>query len=90
MLFLRTVCFIAPGGTLTYWIDWQPGRVVFKTVRGAPSDIGRGVVAEHVFTSGIPSAGTEKIHMLLYVFDNRNAPMQHGTEAIIEKFEFLP
>ncbi len=86
----NTVRFNAPGGTLTYWIDWQPGRTEFKTVRGSSSMKRQDTVAEHVFTSGIPSVGNEAVHMILYVFDNRNAPMRHGTEVIIEKFEFLP
>lgn len=86
----NTVRFTAPGGTLTYWIDWQSGRAEFKTVRGSLSSRQQDAVAGHVFTSGVPSAGDETVHMILYVFDNRNAPMQHGTEVIIEKFEFLP
>jgi hypothetical protein len=87
----NSVRFTAPAGTLTYWLDWQPGRAVFKTVRGSSSTFDGGdTIAEHVFTSGIPSPGDERIHMILYVFDNRNAPMQRGTEVILDKFEFLP
>jgi hypothetical protein len=87
----NTVRFMAPGGTLSYWMDWQPGRAAFKTIRGSSSSSkGQDAVAEHSFTSGVPSPGNETIHMILYVFDNKNAPMQHGTEVIIEKFEFLP
>ena len=90
----NTVRFSAPGGMLTHWIDWQPGRAEFKTLRGSLSSSGSppagDSVDDHVFTSGIPSSGNEAIHMILYVFDNRNAPMQRGTEVIIEKFEFLP
>jgi hypothetical protein len=84
----NTVRFNTPGGNLTYAMDWQPGRTEFRTVRGSSSN--GPVVAQHVFTSGIPSVGNEAIHMILYVFDNRNAPMQRGTEVIVEKFEFLP
>jgi hypothetical protein len=86
----NTVRFIAPAGTLTFWMDWQPGRVAFRTVRGASSDARRDVVAEHAFTSGVPSSGTERIQMRLYVFDNRRSPLQHGSEVVIEKFEFRP
>ena len=86
----NTVRFAAPSGTLTYWIDWQPGRAEFKTVRGSSALKNRDAIAEHVFTSGVPSAGNEAVHLVLYVFDNRNAPMQRGTEVVIEKFEFLP
>jgi hypothetical protein len=86
----NTVRFEAPAGILTYWIDWQPGRAAFQTVRGSSSHMGRDVIAEHVFTSGIPSPGNERIHMILYVFGNKSNPLQHGCEVIIEKFEFLP
>jgi hypothetical protein len=86
----NTVRFTAPSGTLTYWLDWQPGHVSFKTVRGSSSHTGRDVVAEHVFTSGVPSPGDERIHLNLYVFYNQSNPLQHGCEVVIEKFEFLP
>jgi hypothetical protein len=48
------------------------------------------VVASHVFTSGVPTAGSETVHMNLYVFDNRPVRLQHGAEVIVEKFEYLP
>ncbi len=85
----NTVRFMAPPGTLTYWINWQPGRVEFKR-RAASLEMGSDVVAEHVFTSGVPSPGNERIHMNLYVFNNQSNPLRHGSEVIIEKFEFLP
>ncbi|HTC35169.1 MAG TPA: hypothetical protein VK724_17465 [Bryobacteraceae bacterium] len=80
----NTVRFMAPQGTLTYWIKWLPGRVEFKTVRGSD------VVADHVFTSGVPSPGDEKIHLNLYVYNNQSNPLRNGSEVIIEKFAFLP
>jgi hypothetical protein len=86
----NTVRFTAPQGTLTYSINWQPGRVDFKTARGATSNTGSDVIAEHVFTSGVPSPGNERIHMNLYVYNNQNYPLQSGSEVVIEKFEFLP
>ncbi|HME09514.1 MAG TPA: glycoside hydrolase family 16 protein [Bryobacteraceae bacterium] len=96
----NTVRFNAPSGTLTHWIDWQPGRVTFKTVtgktvtgktvRGSSSTASRDAVNEHVFTSGIPSPGSERIHINHYVYNNRRNPLQHESEVIIEKFEFLP
>ena len=86
----NSVRFTAPGGALTYWMDWQPGRMAFKTVRGSSSNLASDVVAEHVFTSGIPSPADERILMNLYVFQNKGNPLQHGCEVVIEKFEFLP
>ena len=86
----NTVRFSAPQGTLTYWINWQPGKVVFKTVRGSTSKMSTDAVAEHVLTSGVPSPGNEKIHMNLYVYNNKSNPLRMGAEVIVEKFEFLP
>jgi hypothetical protein len=84
------VRFNTPAGTLTHWIDWQPGRVSFRTARGSSSDPAADPVSEHMFTSGVPSPGDERIRMNLYVFGNKENPLQHETEVIIEKFEFLP
>lgn len=86
----NTVRFNAPSGTLTYWMDWEPGRVSFKTMRGSAANKGSAVVAEHVFTSGVPSAGNERIHINLYVYGNKRRPVQHEFEVVVEKFEFLP
>ena len=86
----NTVRFAAPAGPLTYWIGWEPGRVSFKTLRGSSSSTGSGVVAEHVFTSGVPSAGNERIHMNLWAYGNQRHPLQHEFEVVIENFEFLP
>ncbi len=87
----NTVRFDTPAGVLTWWIDWEPGRVSFRTIRGSGSNNRpEDVVAEHVFTSGVPSAGNERIHMNLYAYGNKRHALQHEFEVIIEKFEFLP
>jgi hypothetical protein len=86
----NTVRFTAPPGTLTYWINWQPGKVAFRTVRGSSSSMESNVVAQHVFTSGTPSPGNERTHMNLYVYNNKSSPLRQGAEVIVEKFEFLP
>lgn len=82
----NTVRFDAPAGPLSYWMDWEPGRVTFKTTRGGTSN----VVAQHVFTSGVPAPGGERIHINAYAYGNRLYPLQHEFEVVIEKFEFLP
>lgn len=82
----NTIRFDAPAGPLTFWMDWRPGRMAFKTVR---ESTGR-VVAEHVFTSGIPTAGNERIYINLWAYVNKRYPLQHEFEVVIEKFEFLP
>ena len=86
----NVVRFLAPAGQLTYSFDWEPGRVSFQTVRGFAARGGAGVVAAHVFTSGVPAPGNESVRMNLYVFDDRRVRLQHGVEVIIEKFEYLP
>jgi len=85
----NTVRFSAPAGTLTHWMIWEPGRTTFRTLRGSSSKMGNDV-AEHVFTSGIPSPGNEKIHLNFYVYKSNRNPFQHESEVIIEKFEFRP
>lgn len=85
----NVVRFSAPAGALTYWMIWQPERVTFKTVRGV-SGTQAPAIAEHTFLSGVPSPGSERIHMMLYVFKAGAAPLEHETEVVLEKFEFLP
>jgi hypothetical protein len=86
----NVIRFMAPAGILTHSFSWAPGRMSFKTVRGSASGPGSNVIAEHTFTSGIPLPGSELIHMNLYVYDNKSNPLKHGSEVIIEKFEYLP
>jgi len=86
----NTIRFDAPAGPLTYWMDWEPGRVAFKTIRGSGSSKQSDIVAQHVFTSGVPSAGSERIHMNLYRYGIERHPLQRDFEVVIEKFEFLP
>lgn len=86
----NVVRFLSPPGRLTYSFNWEPGRVSFRTVRGSASGGTRDVVAAHVFTSGVPSPGTETVRMNLYVFYDKRVRLQHGIEVTIEKFEYLP
>jgi hypothetical protein len=81
--------FTAPSGVLTHYFRWEPGQVNFKTVRGDGSDKTR-TVAEHAFTSGVPSPGIETVRLNLYVFGGAKDPLQNGAEVVIEKFEYLP
>ena len=83
----NTVRFMVPPGRLTVSARWDAGRVDFKTLRG--SGLGD-LVAAHTFTSGVPAAGNERIHMNLYVYDDKRHPLQQNSEVVIEKFEFLP
>jgi hypothetical protein len=86
----NTIQFEAPAGPATFMMRWVPGQAAFKAFRGAVSRWESSAVGEHVFTSAVPAAGNETIHMNLYVFSNPNNPLRHGTEVIIESFEYLP
>jgi hypothetical protein len=82
--------FTVPSGVLTHSFRWEPGRASFRTVRGADRIAETRVVAEHAFTSGVPSPGIESVRMNLYIFQKAKNPLQHGAEVVIEKFEYLP
>src|SRR5262249_17388471 len=86
----NTIRFAAPEGTLTHWINWAQGQVSFKTAQGSRSTKNSQVVAEHSFTSGVPSAGNERIHLNAYSYGNVRHPLLHEFEVVVEKFEFLP
>ena len=85
----NVIRFNVPAGVLTHSFRWEPGRVAFKTVRGTAAD-GPGLIADHVFTSGVPAPGGESVHLGLYIFGNAKDPLQKDTEVVIEKFEYLP
>jgi len=82
--------FSTPSGTLTHSFQWEPGRISFRTVRGSQAGAGAPTVAEHVFTSGVPSHGIESIRINLYVFGSAKIPLKNGGEVVVEKFEYLP
>jgi hypothetical protein len=81
----NVVRFNAPAGVLTYSFRWEPGKIVYRTVRGSSQ-----VVSEHEFTSGIPTPGGESVHINLYFFEFGRSALQNGAEVVIEKFEYLP
>lgn len=86
----NTSRFSVPSGVLTHSFRWEPGRVLFRTSRGTARESKTGTVAEHEFTSGVPTHGTESVRMAIYVFRAAKEPIQNDNEVIIEKFEFLP
>lgn len=80
--------FTVPNGVATYSFRWMPGEVTFSTSLG--SGTSTHVVSKHVFTSGVPSAGGDSVHMNLYVFGTGEIPLTKETEVVIEKFVYLP
>jgi hypothetical protein len=85
----NVVRFPAPPGTLTHSFRWEPGRALFRTVRGARATDGA-QVAQHEFTSGVPAPGTERVRMNLYFFRYSPTPPQKDVEVVVERFQFLP
>jgi hypothetical protein len=81
--------FVAPAGVLTHSWRWEPGRLTATTVRGA-GDAKAPPLAEHTFTSGVPTPGNEMVRMNLYVFRRSQKTLERGAEVVIEKFEYLP
>ena len=85
----NVVRFAAPSGTLTHSFRWEPGRAWFKTVRGRNATAGA-LVAQHEFTSGVPTPGGERVRMNLYFFRYAPQPPQKDVEVVLERFQYLP
>jgi hypothetical protein len=73
---------------MTHSFHWEPGRVMFSSTQDAPGK--PRIVAEHTFSSGVPSPGDERVHINLYIYGKSRTPQQNGVEVVIEKFEYLP
>jgi hypothetical protein len=83
------VRFRVPAGVFTHSFHWEPGQVTFQTAveSGSP---GSPLIKQHVFTSGVPTAGNEAVRISLYVFDKGQVPLKSENEVVVEKFEYLP
>lgn len=81
--------FDSPLPAVTHSFRWESGRVSFKSTPNHPSGR-RNVVAEHEFTSGIPTPGGERVHINLYIYGKSRTPQARDVEVVIERFEFLP
>ena len=82
--------FTVPAGVLTHILHWEPGVASFKTALGSAPGKESKSISEHVFTSGIPVASGETVHIDLYDFYHSKSRSQRPTEVVIEKFEYLP
>jgi hypothetical protein len=85
----NTVRFQTPPGTVTFELRWTPGRALFSVFRGAYS-VTQAKAVSHSFSSGVSPAGHDVIDIKFYVFSNESYPLQHATEVIVDKFEYLP
>ena len=82
--------FSQPAGTLTHSFRWESGRASFQTVRGFAMRAGAPVVYQHVFTSGVPTAGDAAVVMNLCLVPSNKSPLQKDAEVVVEKFQYLP
>lgn len=80
--------FSTPSGTVTHTLRWEPGRALFKTFRGARAE--GAIVAQHEFTSGVPTPGNERVRMNLYYFRYSPSAPQGAVEVVIERFQYIP
>ena len=82
--------FAAPSGTLTHVMRWESGGANFKTLRGSSEASVGSVVSGHEFTSGIPSPGQARVHLIFYVIASDKNPQRKDSEVVIERFEYVP
>jgi hypothetical protein len=82
--------FLTTKGVLTHSFQWEPGRVLFRSVSGDEMGPSSRVLAEHVFSSGVPSPGAETVRMSFYVYGKSRTEMRQEAEVVIEKFSYFP
>lgn len=84
--------FVAPAGRLRHTIHWEPGRITMVTSRASGAS-GASVVSRHVFTSEVPTSGSESVRMAFFVYRDPNGKSSgpnHRGEVVVDRFEFLP
>jgi hypothetical protein len=87
---LNVARFATPPGQVTYSFQWEPAKVSFQALRGGDGISQRSTVATHVFTSGVPSPGSESASMNFCAFGYSKVPLEGDAEVVIDKFQFLP
>jgi hypothetical protein len=84
----NVVRFNAPAGVTTHEFRWASGSVSFRSVHGASAN--GTPVAQHEFTSGIPNAAGQTVHINLYDSHHSRSGLRDPVEVVIEKFDYLP
>jgi hypothetical protein len=79
--------FDVPPGPVAASIHWESGKATFEAASGSHSTHPS---ITHVFTSGVPTPGEERVRMHLCGFHYSKVPLQHEAEVVVEKFEYLP
>lgn len=84
--------FEAPAGRLKHTIIWEAGRVTMMTFR-VLADARSALVSKRVFTSQVPTAGSESVRMTFFVYSDPNrklSTIHDRAEVVVDRFEFLP
>ena len=84
--------FATPSGKLRYAMIWEPGRLTMTTSR-ADSPPGAPAISKRVFTSEVPTPGSESVRMALFVYwqgKRRPSELRDPAEVVVDRFEFLP
>jgi hypothetical protein len=84
----NVVRFNAPAGVLTHEFRWTSESASFRTTRGPLP--GGDPIAQHEFTSGIPNAAGQTVHIDLYDYHHSRSGLRDPVEVVIEKFDYLP
>jgi hypothetical protein len=82
--------FATPAGRVTHSFRWEPGRALFRSVRGHALPASGPAIAQHEFTSGVPTPGDERVRISLYCFRYAPSLPQNEAEIVLEKFQYLP
>jgi hypothetical protein len=84
--------FSIPAGKLKHTFVWEPGRITMETSRlSGPVD--SSLVFKRVFTSEIPTPGSESVRMTFYLYrkpTGNSWALQHPAEVVVDRFEYLP
>jgi len=89
---LNKVRFAVPAGRLKHTIVWDVGRVTMITSRGLANGTPT-IVSKHVFTSEVPTPGSESVRMTFYVYADPNHKLpgiHYQSEVVVDRFEFVP
>jgi hypothetical protein len=82
--------FSVPSGRVSHTMRWEPGVVVFKSMRGNFLEQTGEVIASQAFTTGVPGPGDERICMAYYYHRKSAREPRADSGIVIERFQYLP
>jgi len=89
---LNMTRFVAPPGKLKHTFVWAAGRITMITSR-VLSNGSTDLVSKHIFTSEIPTPGSESVRMTFYIYSDPNHKLpgvHHSAEVVVDRFEYMP